>query len=90
MYEEVYNSMFNIINQQSDIDGKDELLEYIKADSFKRSLNRSLANFSVDPSSLLDLFWDYIKDHFSFDKEECLKYIYDWILYKSFPQKNKY
>lgn len=87
MYEEVYNSMFNIINQQSDIDGKDELLEYIKTDSFKKSLNRSLANFSVDPSSLLDLFWDYIKDHFSFNKEECLKYIYDWILYKSFPQK---
>lgn len=87
IYNEIYDIISNEINKDYISPYRDELIDLIGRESFNYSLKKLIYDNKYDCVSLLKLFSSIYKKYWHTNEKEIIKYIFDWILNLSFPEK---
>ncbi|MBU5437936.1 cytidyltransferase [Tissierella sp. MSJ-40] len=69
---------------------KDSIIQYIDSEQFESLLEGIIKDKLFSAFSLMDLFYDYFKLFDPISYEDWMETIYNWIVFKSFPHKNKF
>lgn len=89
----IYNEILAIIYNEVDKDYvnlyREDLLDLISTESFEYSLRKSIYSNKYDFPSLSKLFMPVYKKYWHSTDEDILKYIFDWVLSLSYPEKVK-
>lgn len=84
----IYNFFKTEINKNYMSKYKETLLEYISSEKFQNQLEFYLEDRSFSVFSLFELFSDYFNKYDSGSSMDWLKSIFNWIMNKSFPNRN--
>lgn len=64
-----------------------DLLQFIQSNDFKTKLNKIISKNKYDALSLMELLYPLYVKYLEFSKIDWLKYIFDYVLSLSFPEK---
>ena len=87
LFEQVYSLLSKEMEKDYLSLYKDEISKEISNNYFINLLKINLLNNKYDAMSVLELFYPLYSKYWNEPKEEILKYIFDWVLKLSFPEK---
>ncbi len=87
MIDEIYNSILDELEKDYLDIYKEDFFKAIKDDNFKNGLNEITLESKYTAIALMELLHPIYVQYLSLTKTEWLKYIYDWVLSLSFPEK---
>src|SRR5690606_5808562 len=87
VYNEILYYITDEINKDYVENYREELLDLISRESFDYLLKKLIYNKQYDCISILKLFSPIYKKYWNATDKKILKYIFDWLLSLSFPEK---
>lgn len=87
VYNEILYYIADEINKDYVENYREELLDLISRESFDYLLKKLIYNKQYDCISILKLFSPIYKKYWNATDKKILKYIFDWLLSLSFPEK---
>lgn len=87
-FYEIHSNITENLQNDMNIQNKSSIIKYLNTDKFKTNLNNILIQKNFSPNALIHILIDYFNEYSNMTENEWLKYIYEWILSKSFPEKN--
>jgi len=89
--ELIYSLISNEANKDYLDHYREEILHELSKDEFMESIRYNVVNNRYDAISIIDLLYPIYSKYWNTSKIEILKYIFDWVLNLSFPEKvNRY
>ena len=86
-YDEIYKSILNELEKDYlELYHKD-VLKFVQGNDFKIELNKIASGNKYDALSLMELLYPLYVKYLEFSKIDWLKYIFDYVLSLSFPEK---
>lgn len=87
VYDEIYNCLLNESQNDYLKAYKNDFLKILKQNEFKDSLKNIVLKNQYDALSILELFYPLYRKYWDISSEDWLKYIYNWVLNKSYPNQ---
>ncbi|NLX60992.1 MAG: cytidyltransferase [Tissierellia bacterium] len=86
-----FKEVYSLLSEEADKDYldhyKEEITRIFSKKEFNNLLKMNLLNNKYDAMSILELFYPVYSKYWHKPKEDILKYMFDWVLHLSFPEK---